>query len=428
MRKLSYLWTLLLALMVGVSFASCENDDDGGGGNGNAPAALLGSWNLYGDIITFQADGKMVWAYSDGDTETYSYSYNGGNNTIVMSAYGETETWKVVTLTSNKLVVEDEDGYTMTLTKGGATGGDGDGDGLDEVVGIPGPAYDTSAPISLPDYLPYEEVSGRYEVAESGTGYGSIELTARGQYIVTPENSPFRNLGAVEKAGKKSASPFKRTAQKRDLTDGGLLAGNFIQIGENEYELEGFGTLTVRERDNEGNITRFTLYDYNSGASIALSVYKTEGMPLEGNTKNLCRTWTIVEERAEAWKNDILYLDAIHNLESGSKQVYVRPRAWNDDAEICDDYFEFEDYNVQVVFSHTGSYVEFYSDGDLPQISRWSWIDMDHGKLSWWDAYESGDMTFKFYGNMAMVTNEYVETLNGNVYTSRATLILRAVD
>ena len=29
MKKLSYLWTLLLALMVGVSFVSCDDDDEG---------------------------------------------------------------------------------------------------------------------------------------------------------------------------------------------------------------------------------------------------------------------------------------------------------------------------------------------------------------------------------------------------------------
>lgn len=28
MKKLSYLWTLLLALMVGVSFVSCDDDDE----------------------------------------------------------------------------------------------------------------------------------------------------------------------------------------------------------------------------------------------------------------------------------------------------------------------------------------------------------------------------------------------------------------
>ena len=41
MKKLSYLWTLLLALMVGVSFVSCDDDDEGDVG---APKELLGTW------------------------------------------------------------------------------------------------------------------------------------------------------------------------------------------------------------------------------------------------------------------------------------------------------------------------------------------------------------------------------------------------
>ena len=57
MKKLSYLWTLLLALMVGVSFVSCDDDDEGDVG---APKELLGTWLWYGEEITFNANGRRA--------------------------------------------------------------------------------------------------------------------------------------------------------------------------------------------------------------------------------------------------------------------------------------------------------------------------------------------------------------------------------
>ena len=71
MKKLSYLWTLLLALMVGVSFVSCDDDDEGDVG---VPKELLGTWLWYGEEITFNANGSGVLV-EDGESYQYSFTF-----------------------------------------------------------------------------------------------------------------------------------------------------------------------------------------------------------------------------------------------------------------------------------------------------------------------------------------------------------------
>ena len=89
MKKLSYLWTLLLALMVGVSFVSCDDDDEGDVG---APKELLGTWLWYGEEITFNANGSGVLV-EDGESYPFSFTYDAASKTLTVSADGEWLLW-----------------------------------------------------------------------------------------------------------------------------------------------------------------------------------------------------------------------------------------------------------------------------------------------------------------------------------------------
>lgn len=116
MKKLDYLWMMLFAVFVSVGLVACEEDDE----VSDAPQELFGTWNYYGETVTFNPDGTMTWTYSDGSTETASFSYDEGNSTIVLTAHGETDRWRIVTLNSTTLTVEDSYGDRMTMSRVGA--------------------------------------------------------------------------------------------------------------------------------------------------------------------------------------------------------------------------------------------------------------------------------------------------------------------
>lgn len=105
MKKLSYLWTLLLALMVGVSFVSCDDDDEGDVG---APKELLGTWLWYGEEITFNANGSGVLV-EDGESYPFSFTYDAASKTLTVSADGEVMRWTIVSISNSKMVAVDED-------------------------------------------------------------------------------------------------------------------------------------------------------------------------------------------------------------------------------------------------------------------------------------------------------------------------------
>lgn len=173
MKKLSYLWTLLLALMVGVSFVSCDDDDEGDVG---APKELLGTWLWYGEEITFNANGSGVLV-EDGESYPFSFTYDAASKTLTVSADGEVMRWTIVSISNSKMVAVDEDGYEDVFLRPGASGGDGE-EGGD--VSQSAPEYDTSAPVDLPDVGRYADVSGKYEVNTTEIPYSSIELRLAG--------------------------------------------------------------------------------------------------------------------------------------------------------------------------------------------------------------------------------------------------------
>lgn len=431
MKKLSYLWMWLFMLVVATGFVSCSEDDDKGGG-GNVPQELLGSWNVYvGETLTFNANGTLVWDYGDGDVETYSYFYDAENKTITFSGYGESETWRIVTLTNSKLVVIEEEGYEITFTKVGASDeddddGDGDGDG-DNQPGVSGPDYDTSEPADLPDATLYAEVSGKYNIGTTDVPYSSIELTADGYYIVEKTSSYAYGVKAMARKTTKVESMFqRRSAIKRSYENESLITGSFMEIGEGEYELENFGTLKVTGRDADNDVTSFELDD-NTGGSVAFAVDKAanEAEDLTGNSGNLCRMWRSVESRAQYYYGQNPVYDAIYSTDADEVTTYVNQLNidWREDM-IFDDG---GDALTRVLFSQAGTYLMFFRDGSMEQ-SYWRWVDKENGIICAYDLDgESSTPQTTFYGNRVNIVEEYSEIVDAVEARSVYTEVLEAM-
>ena len=416
MKKLSYLWTLLLTLMVGVSFVSCDDDDEGDVG---APKELLGTWLWYGEEITFNANGSGVLV-EDGESYPFSFTYDAASKTLTVSADGEVMRWTIVSISNSKMVAVDEDGYEDVFLRPGASGGDGE-EGGD--VSQSAPEYDTSAPVDLPDVGRYADVSGKYEVNTTEIPYSSIELTAGGQYVAMKASSYPYSVKAVARRTTKVAGLFnRRPVFKRNFDNSILVAGSFEQISDNEYSLEGFGTLVIDGRDGNGNISAFKLIG-SDGTVTDVPVRKAANVDddLTGNSGNLCRMWTAVEERAQYYMERIAIYDAIYRVDADDVTTYVN-RYGIDWAE--DGIFDTGgDAMVRVLFSQAGTYLQFYRDGSM-ELSYWKWADKANGTLY---AYDEGEMadgataTAVFYGNRVNVIENFTD------YSEEDDLVLRSI-
>lgn len=122
------LLALLAVLFMGFAFVSCSSDDkdDDGGNNIEVVESLVGTWKYTFStgyqLVTFKSNGKGSLKEIDYAAEDYedSFTYSYDSDSQVLKIYWEDEDpeeWQVVSITSKKLVVKDEDGERMTLTK-----------------------------------------------------------------------------------------------------------------------------------------------------------------------------------------------------------------------------------------------------------------------------------------------------------------------
>lgn len=122
------LLALLAVLFMGFAFVSCSSDDkdDDGGNNIEVVESLVGTWKYTFStgyqLVTFKSNGKGSLKEIDYAGEDYedSFTYSYDSDSQVLKIYWEDEDpeeWQVVSITSKKLVVIDEDGERMTLTK-----------------------------------------------------------------------------------------------------------------------------------------------------------------------------------------------------------------------------------------------------------------------------------------------------------------------
>lgn len=110
----------------------------------------------------------------------------------------------------------------------------------------------------------------------------SIELTGSGLYFITPA-TPSYNYSTTAMLRKKTAS------RASDST--GLLSGRFTKTGDNTYDLDGYGTLTI----DTDKLTVIT----NRGENFTWTYTRQPQIKMDALNTRLCRTWKIKAARIE---------------------------------------------------------------------------------------------------------------------------------
>lgn len=232
----------------------------------------------------------------------------------------------------------------------------------------------------------YEQVSGKYAITSEGSPYESIELSASGNYIVTRSYGGYSL--ATQAAGTARKSMLGMTADKnatRTTSDGYYIYGTFTDLGNNEYALEGFGTIKLVYSGS--NVTDIEVT--TNGTTQTYTAEKAATMGDDDMSNALCRTWKVEKVRDK-------YLDKGTGEESDVTVTPENPGEFG------------SDMGSEVMFSKSGTYLIMRLDGTI-DIAEWKWKDRGAGQLYYaWDGEWTGDYaTITFDGNRAVVHDKW---------------------
>lgn len=255
--------------------------------------------------------------------------------------------------------------------------------------------------------------AGRYTITDEQSPYASIELTESGRYVILPQY--YRNYTPMAKKSVRIMKFFGIQSRADDVQ-----TGSYTKIGENEYLLEGFGTITITGSSTEACEIVITLED---GTETTVGAQPEEVFATDPITLALCRSWKSSELRMRVSVNGSIVTDqraAINNLNSMLSNMARDMYNWAKKHNMLDEDDTIEDYEVdapeiadEAIFTKAGSYL-LLKDGQLA-YSIWAWNDMSKGMLHYshnvqnlFDPYFSNDATISF-DDKNMVAYEFTE-------------------
>lgn len=232
---------------------------------------------------------------------------------------------------------------------------------------------------------PYESVSGKYEITSASSPYESIELGASGNYIVTRSYGGY-SMTAQAGARTRKSMLAKSGTTTRSTEYGGIIYGTFTETGENEYALDGFGTIKLNYTGSE--VTGIEITPAN-GQTQTYTAEKTATMGDDNITNALCRTWKVEKVRD-------IYFDKQTGEETDETVTPDNPGSFGNEM------------GYEVMFSKSGTYLISRLDGSI-DLAEWKWRDRSKGTLYYaWDGDWTGDYaTITFDGNRAVVHDKW---------------------
>lgn len=285
----------------------------------------------------------------------------------------------------------------------------------------------------------YKADAAKFTVTDGSSEIKSIELTEAGNFIIRLNNAANyapKTEKPLARLLKKNImiSPYLAAEADKSATRAeivvwsDILYGKYTKTGDNEYTLDGYGTLTVVSEGGSAYSLRIKKTD---GVTVDLEANKA-GTPESGSmTDNLCRTWNIDGFRYYIRINGKTYFD---ETSSSIEELTEKLNKWmqemdpdytEDDSEIL---FEYEP--KQFVFSKSGTYMVLYTN-DMLAVSTWRWGDQSNGILEYsWnpdtfdDSDLSGEAKIEFSNNKLFITEGNSESEDGITFEVASVIIL----
>lgn len=118
-----YLFVMVSMLVMTISFVSCNDED-----NDELSSSIVGTWiyeedysddEYYYEEITFKSNGTFIvkweeYYYGDYDSETERGTYEIDGDELIVDFDDEISIVTIVSITSSKLILEDEEGDRIT--------------------------------------------------------------------------------------------------------------------------------------------------------------------------------------------------------------------------------------------------------------------------------------------------------------------------
>lgn len=222
MKKLMSSWlAMLLAVAFCAGFVSCKDDDDE---KASDSGSLLGTWRSYDgswyyDMEFFEGGRGLEKEYADGGlSDTYGFSWKKENSTLTI-IYDDDDIEKIilytiVSLTSDVMVLMEEDGDTYTYRKVLESANQGQADVYSDLLSGHW-SYDDGTLREIFSFGSKDEGSIVYEYSNY-PGSNEYEIIASGTYVVTGNilTARYTNVRVYTSYGSESYNGFTEGQNK----------------------------------------------------------------------------------------------------------------------------------------------------------------------------------------------------------------------
>lgn len=203
--------------------------------------------------------------------------------------------------------------------------------------------------------------------------YGLIELTASGNYIVTPPESATISYAATEAMPARHLFAAAPAPASRNFGNE-ILFGTYTQLPDGSYKLQGFGTI--------GAFDNGTLdLTLDNGTFLQLDAVKITNVESTPLNNRLCRTWYVT---------------------SATRTFYDINGNFIGRENVSADEIE-EEFVQYVIVTKAGTFVQVEWDNSIEGRGQWNWTDKTNQVFAYQftDYYDSGSVQVAFENDRA---------------------------